>query len=394
MDYVIRDDSFPYEIASVVARLLAKEPIDTRMKKRIHHGVPIAIATPPAFLTGLAHGAVRHIFRRLRPLCFALFASSAAYGDEVPAPDTPPVAAASDIRTVDQDRSTARLTQGAIATFCSSVPPSKYDGRKNPKIPFKDVCFDQKIIPSSKATYFQALKQLFPDLKDDGKGHATQVRDRRSEIKADKLWLNDSGQYDLDLGTAGNYLLIEEKDQTQLVLFFEDLGFLALYSIKPRFKLVDFIDVQQDQHSSLLIMQPYDVLPVKPGVWLFPISNWHDNSSQSYDNNLLFLTLDGKLRLAYDGPDLLNTRDSKHYECVEAESLAELKLLETQHDQFSDISLKLNRVRSCDIEDKKTGQTTRKTIREKVYPATLYWDPQKRKYMGGSQEFVRDHKKG
>jgi hypothetical protein len=100
------------------------------------------------------------------------------------------------------------------------------------------------------------------------------------------------------------------------------------------------------------------------------------------------------LRLAYDGPDFLSTRDPKHYECSEVEGLTELKLLETRHNEFSDISLKLNRVRTCEAEDKNTGQTIKKTIREKIYPSTLYWDPQKRKYMGGSKEFVKDQKKG
>jgi hypothetical protein len=337
---------------------------------------------------------------RLFRLVLALFASSVAYADgvEIAAPDAhPPDAAVSDKYTIDHDKSTALLTQGAVAVFCSADPalasPSAYEKeKKNAKVPFKNVCFDQKIIPSSKVSYFQALKELFPDLKDDGNGQAAQIRDRRSEIKPDKLWLNDSGQY--DLGRISNYLLIEEKDQTQLVLFFEDPGSLALYSIKPHFKLLDFIDVRQDQHSSLLIPQPYDVLSVKPGVWLFPISNWHDNSSESYDNNLLFLTLDGKLRLAYDGPDFLSRRDSKHYECADVEGLAELKLLDTQHDQFSDISLRLNRSRICEVEDRKTGQTIKKTIHEEIYPATLYWDPKKRKYMGGSKEFVSEQKKG
>lgn len=339
------------------------------------------------------------IFRLFGHVSLMLFAISAALaagvGPTAPTTTDPPNAAVSDRHTVDKGRTTARLAQGTIAVFCSSAPASapssEYDKqRRNAKVPFKDVCFDQKIVPSTKTTYFQALKQLFPDLEDDGRGLATQVRDRRSEIKADRLWPNESEQF--DLGTASRYLLIEEENQTQLIVFFEDLGFLALYAVKPRFKLLDFIDVQQDQHSSLLVLQPFDVLPVKPGVWLFPISNWHDNSSESYDANLLFLTLDGKLRLAYDGPDFFSSRDSEHYECADVEGLKELSLLETQHDQFSDISLKLNRARACDDEDRATGQTTKKTVREKIYPATLYWDPRKGKYMGGSKEFVRDRK--
>jgi len=335
--------------------------------------------------------------RLLHSLCLALFASSAAYGGgEEPGTHAPNVAVAGTYN-VDRDKSTARLTQGKIDVFCSSDPSSALTHedekeKKNAKIPFKEVCFDRKIVSSSKVTYFQALKELFPDLQDDGKGQATQIRDRRSEISADKLWLSEGGPY--DVGSTSNYLLIEEKDRTQLIVFCDDQGFLALYSIKPHFKLLDVIDVQQDQHSSLLILPPYDVLPVKPGVWLFPVSNWHDNSSQSYDNNLLFLTLDGKLRLAYDGPDFFSTRDSKHTECEEVEGLTELKLLETQHDEFSDISLKLNRARTCEAEDKRTGQTAKRKIHEKIYPSTLYWDPQKQKYMGGSKEFVKDKKRG
>jgi hypothetical protein len=289
----------------------------------------------------------------------------------------------------------AHLAQGTVEISCPGSPISGLTEedekeKKNAKIPFKNVCFDQKIVASSKVTFFQALKQLFPDLQDDGK--ATQIRARRSEIKASNLWLNEADQF--DLGSNTKYLLFEEENQTQLVLFFEDQGFLALFSIKPHFKFLDFIDVQQDQHSSMMIFLPYDAFSVKPGVWLFPVSNWHDNSSQSYDSNLLFLTLDGKLRLAYNGPNFFGERDPKHDECQNVAGLTELKPLETEHDQFFDISLKLNRARICEIEDKKTGQTTKKTMREKIYPATLYWDPQKRKYMGGSKEFVKDEKTG
>jgi hypothetical protein len=295
---------------------------------------------------------------------------------------------------IARSASNVRLTQGTVDVSCSPDAPSPAvsgDRRKNAKIPFKDVCFDQKIVPSSDVTYFQAMKEIFPDLQDNGSGHATQVRERRSEISADKLWLGESNRYEFE--RTNNYLLIEEKNQTQLVLLYEDKGFLALYSIKPKFKLLDFIDVQRDQHSSLMVLPPYDVFPVRPGVWLFPVSNWHDNSSQSYDNNLLFLILDQKLHLVYEGPDLLGTRDSKRSDCAYVEGLLELKPLQTQHEQFSDISLKLNREHSCAVEDKKTGQTVRKPVHEKIYPATLYWDPVRRKYMGGSIEFVRDRKR-
>lgn len=325
-------------------------------------------------------------FRLLCALCFALSASLTARSN----------AADSDASTADHDQSTARLTQGDVGIFsCSSgsltASTSADEDIKNAKIPFKNVCFDEKILPSSQVTYFQALKQLFPDLKDDDKGQATHVRDRRSEIKGANLWLDDSDEY--DLSRSIRYLLIEEKDQTQLIVLFEDMGFLALYGIKPRFKLLDFIDVRQDQHTSLFILQPYDVLPVRPGVWLFPISNWHDNSSQSYDSNLLFLTLDGKLRLAYDGPNFFGTRDAEHDECSEMSGLAELQVLDTRHDEFSDVSLKLSRKHICEVEDEKTGQTIKETTREKIYSAILHWDPQKRKYMGGSKEFVKDQRK-
>ena len=332
--------------------------------------------------------------RLFRPIFLALIVCSAAHGGaEEPSAQSANTAASTD--TIDRDKSTTHVTQGEIGPgACGADPYSPFTDdkeRRNAKIPFKNVCFDQKIVPSSKVTYFQALKELFPDLQDDGQ--ARQIRKRRSEIKAENLWLNEGTEFDLD-NSRNKYLLIEEKDQTQLVVFIEEQGFLALFSIKPHFKFLDFIDVQQDQHSSMLILLPYDVLPVKPGVWLFPVSNWHDNSSQSYDINLLFLTLNGKLRLAYDGPDFFGTRDSKHYECMDVEDLVELKLLETQHEEFSDLSLKLKRSRLCEVEDKKTGETVKKTIREKIYPATLYWDPQKRKYMGGSKEFLRDSKKG
>jgi len=288
-----------------------------------------------------------------------------------------------------------QFSHGNVSPTCSPETPEKSSSLDGGG---KDTCFAQKILPDSKATYYQALKQIFPDLQADGK--ATSLIARRPELKGllTEASAAMTGQsFDLaDFDSTGtiSYLLVEEEAGAQLILLIERIsdgdGLLALFQLKPSLKLLDLIDTGNGpEHISLSSSPKEAPFLVKPGAVFFPISSWHDNSGESFDSYSLFVTVNGKLRLAYDGPHFYGYRDPNNYECKNMEGLEELRPLQTSHEGFLDISLKINSQKTCTIQGK-NGHTKERLIRKKIYPATLYWDVKANKYMGGSKDFLRE----
>ena len=131
------------------------------------------------------------------------------------------------------------------------------------------------------------LTQLFPDVtasnEPDAFATATEMNDVRSIGVADDSWnfcgekigLKDFDAKVVRLGDRRRWLVT-------ITMADECAALLALFDESG--KLVDAVNVRGDQHVS------YEgVRPLGPTGALFIAWNWHDNSSQSYDDPMLVL---------------------------------------------------------------------------------------------------------
>lgn len=276
--------------------------------------------------------------------------------------------------------STGRAASPAVETgsvrFESSCPaPSKN------QYGMKDVCAEGKVVPGSNVTWFDLLKQIYPDLKPDGK--ASDLHKIREEIKETEIFSGFPGPSPGNFTDVGpyTYLLVSEAGRTRALLLQTDNGLLAYLQVTPALKLLDLIDTAKDQHVDFA-GQP--VLTVAPGQFVFSLNSWHFNSSESYNIYNLFLAGPEQLRFVYDGPMLMGYRSPKNEDCFIRQELTPLSMLPTQKDGISDLSMKVMQTKECDTKGGKT-----KVIPQKTFESVLSWDKAKRKYMGGSKELFR-----
>lgn len=263
--------------------------------------------------------------------------------------------------------------------------------KKSPNI--QDVCITDKILSFSEITYFQALKEIYPDLQSNGS--ATRMSAIRIETPGqdesakpgDVVKASQGEDFRLDKfsRTSLVYNLSQNANSIQLVILSdggEKRPTLALFDLKPQLKLIDLVDVDFDRWVSMGNF----LFTVKENSPFFFLVDSHHNSSQWYVRNSSWIILNQKLHLVYDGPDLSGQR-MESQDCRTQAEIKKIKPLATQHAGFVDISLELSRSKIC------TNQKTGKDIRlhEKIYPAILIWDADKNKYKGGSKSFVKEN---
>ncbi|MCC6273580.1 MAG: hypothetical protein IT572_08950 [Deltaproteobacteria bacterium] len=256
---------------------------------------------------------------------------------------------------------------GAI-WFPGACPEAAQKGR--------DVCAQDRVGTKSAATYFDVLKQAYPNLKLDGS--AADSKKPRVEF----------GGFSGETGSAGSplaegenlfYLKVQDGDSLRVLTLQEGTGLLAYVQVEPMLKLLDLVSIAQDQHVSL--NADLGIIPVRAGGFVFLANNWHFNSSEAFNIYNLFLAGPERVSLVYDGPFLYGFALPERPECRLGQRMKPLQVLPTRHEGVSDLLFRVEEERVCQ------GKNREIVSGRRSFEAKLHWE--KGKYMGGSRELHR-----
>lgn len=138
-------------------------------------------------------------------------------------------------------------------------------------------------------TWLDLLRQVFADLAPSDKyatpGSATQMIELRSIGVGDESWVGCGDRIELESVDAQTFRIDGEQRVIVSASMSDDcVGLIALFDGAG--KLLDAVNVKGDQHVSFA--GDY-IRPLGPDGALVIVSNWHDNSSQSYESTSLIL---------------------------------------------------------------------------------------------------------
>ena len=143
-------------------------------------------------------------------------------------------------------------------------------------------------------TWFDLLRQVFPDIAPAAAGKrgavAKSMIDLRSIGAGDESWIRcDDGIHIESIDAVPIRVANQDRLVVSLSVEYDCVGLLALFAADG--KLIEAVNVKGDQHISF---SGNYVRPLGPDGALVIASNWHDNSSQSYDiSSLLLVKSDG-----------------------------------------------------------------------------------------------------
>lgn len=136
-------------------------------------------------------------------------------------------------------------------------------------------------------TWLVLLQPIFPDIAALSTAGATakEMIDLHSIGVADDSWINCGDDIHLIVANADSVSLAGQSRLIVTVSLADDcVALLALFDGDG--KLIQAVNVKGDQHTGLGVDHAN---PVGDGGALVTVANWHDNSSQSYDDTMLVL---------------------------------------------------------------------------------------------------------
>lgn len=243
----------------------------------------------------------------------------------------------------------------------------------------RDVCAQEKIGAKSSATYSDAVRLIYPQLKQDGT--AADSKTPREEFGGFGSAEDKPASTPLGAGDPLFYLRVADGNSLRLLVLNGNTGLLGYVQAEPELKLMDLVGVAQDQHVSL--NADYGVLPVRAGEFVFFANSWHFNSSESYNSYALYLAGAERVRQVYDGPFLYGFSQPNRPECRIGQLLKPLQPLPAGPAGYAGLRLRITEQRVCQ------GNSREILGPERKFEAELKWDAAKGKYMGGSRELHR-----
>src|SRR5581483_10174441 len=178
------------------------------------------------------------------------------------------------------------LTLGCFATEAhgSSRWPAQSEDLTNP------------VRRGSKTTYFDLLRELFPDLQEDATAHKTiplaslNEPEQKQAIEGDitfnfkPYWINSEGRRLLVL-----WVEITDEDANQGTPFQGGAVVLAVFALEPRVKMLDAMRIESDRFVSLWDKPPFLRLNAQSDALIF--YNYHSNAGENF-NDIAVLFVD------------------------------------------------------------------------------------------------------
>ena len=188
----------------------------------------------------------------------------------------------------------------AVLTFSllAAVP-----GLSKPAPYYRSAQLTQQVLPGRPETFADLLGLLAPGLRQNQGGHLRRLKPLPgTPSDADNgtpstpqaappptVSVRDISTFWLQDGNRRLLVLLAELASPQE-------GFppyvLALYQLNPGVVLLDAVDVSTGPHIGLA----GELLPIRPGHPAFTLLNWHDNSSESFEQTTVVGLLDGHFR--------------------------------------------------------------------------------------------------
>jgi hypothetical protein len=175
---------------------------------------------------------------------------------------------------------TRTIRRALILAFCVALPvaPARASASDDftaalPELPGK--------------TWLDLLQPIFPDIAAPTKSGATakELIDLQSIGVGDDSWINCGD--DIRLTTAQvNLVRLAGQSRLIMTLSVADDCVALLALLDGEGKLIQAVNVKGDQHAGVGLDRRH---PIGNGGALITVSNWHDNSNQSYDNTMLVL---------------------------------------------------------------------------------------------------------
>jgi hypothetical protein len=230
-------------------------------------------------------------------------------------------------------------------------------------------------------TYFDLLKQIFPDAEMEAAGGAAASAhqsvplnhlygDYRNRVYHAEMQISSVERLFLQSGGRRRLLLLVHAESAGEQFTWGELAVLALFELEPAVRLLDAADIKADRFSGIREEQP--LLHISSQADAVMITNYHHNSSQGYLSLTLVGTEGNRLRTIFELPTLLNL----NYCGNKSTQTPTINVLRASRGGHFNISVKIRLVKEPD--DESCEKITRGFTRE--FNSVLVWNPAKRRY--------------
>lgn len=188
-----------------------------------------------------------------------------------------------------------RMIAGIAAVLvlsASAVPASA-----GPSPAYASFAFRDKV-PGLDRSWLDLLRQVFPDLGADDPGHAQGPVTKPVRIMPGDQEAGDDKHDVVFTGIDAARVAIGGKSRWVVMAEQDSFGLAPLMLFDAEGRLLDAVDVVADMHSSMDNAGP---LPLGGGAAVVGIRNWHDNSSESFDDLKLVLIARDRFSLLHEG---------------------------------------------------------------------------------------------
>lgn len=193
------------------------------------------------------------------------------------------------------------LTSCALLLVLLTVGSFAADVRSTSDWPRQSDDLTSPVRSGSKTTYFDLLRELFPDLQEDATTHRTiplaslNEPQQKQEVTGDitfnfkPYWINSEGRRLLVL-----WVEITDEDANQGTPYQGGAVVLTVFALEPRVKLLDAMRVESDRFTSLWDKPPILRLNAQSDALIF--YNYHWNAGENFQDIVVLFVDAGRFK--------------------------------------------------------------------------------------------------
>lgn len=243
--------------------------------------------------------------------------------------------------------------------------------------------FSEKISKNSKVTYFDLLKQIFPDLEKDGTAHKTE--EIRISIDSDEvqtyeqpmeILIDNSNWVNTEKGQR-LILNIKVRGDEQNGFTWGELNLIALYSGDAKPQLLDVVDVSADRENYYS-----GEMQVNPKLNLTRYEFSHLNAGEDFHYYAFFYAKDDEIKETLEGFPYLYTGTVCR---AQMDETGKILTVPNAKSGYHDVIFKIKVTNKRFAEDCQTV----KSISYKNFTLRMTWQKGKYRYADGGAELKR-----
>lgn len=242
--------------------------------------------------------------------------------------------------------------------------------------------YSKKISKNSKITYLDLLRQIFPDLKEDGTAH--KAEEIRTSIDSDEV---ETYEQPMQIFASPNWINTEKGRRLLMTIkvtgeehndfMWGELNLIALYDNSPKPRLLDVVDVSADRenyYSGEFLVNP------KLNLTMYEFS--HLNAGEDFHYYAFFYAKDDKIRQTLQELPFLYTGTTCQ---ARIDETGKISTVPNWKSGYRDIVFKIKATGKRFAEDCETVKS--KTVKNFVF--RMSWQKGKYRYTDGGAELKK-----